>query len=74
DEGPIDPECGCMVCRTYSRAYLRHLFRAREITYFRLATIHNLYYYLDLMKQMREAILEARFDDFKASFYRKREK
>jgi queuine tRNA-ribosyltransferase len=61
-----------MVCQTYSRTYLRHLFRAREITYFRLATIHNLYYYLNLIKQMREAILEARFDAFKAEFYRKR--
>ncbi len=72
DEGPIDPECGCMVCQTYSRAYLRHLFRAREFTYFRLATIHNLYYYLDLMKQMREAILENRFEAFRKAFYAKR--
>jgi queuine tRNA-ribosyltransferase len=72
DEGPIDPECECMTCQTYSRSYMRHLFRAREITYFRLATIHNLYYYLNLMKQMREAIQEERFDEFKAEFYRKR--
>jgi len=74
DEAPIDPECNCMVCQTYSRAYLRHLFRAREITYFRLATIHNLYYYLDLMKQMREAILEERFEAFREEFYQKRAK
>ena len=73
DNEPLDPECGCMVCQTYSKAYLNHLFRAREITYFRLGTIHNLYYYLDLMKQMREAILENRFDAFKQEFYRKRE-
>ncbi|MDD5406101.1 MAG: tRNA guanosine(34) transglycosylase Tgt [Sulfurovaceae bacterium] len=73
DPLPIDPECKCMVCQTYSRSYLRHLFRAKEITYFRLATIHNLYYYLDLMKQMREAILEERFDEFKAEFYAKRQ-
>ncbi len=73
DPEPIDPECDCMVCRTYSRAYLRHLFRAREITYFRLATIHNLYYYLHLMKQMREAILENRFEAFRKAFYEKRE-
>ncbi|MCF6206116.1 MAG: tRNA guanosine(34) transglycosylase Tgt [Sulfurovum sp.] len=73
DSEPIDPECDCMVCRTYSRAYLRHLFRAREITYFRLATIHNLYYYLHLMKQMREAILEERFEAFRKAFYEKRE-
>ncbi len=74
DEAPIDPECGCMVCQTYSRAYLRHLFRAREITYFRLATIHNLYYYLDLMKQMREAILQGEFEAFRKRFYQKRGK
>jgi len=74
DPLPIDPECKCMVCQTYSRAYLCHLFRAKEITYFRLATIHNLYYYLNLMKEMREAILEERFDEFKREFYIKREK
>jgi len=73
DPEPIDPECNCMVCQTYSRSYLRHLFRAREITYFRLATIHNLYYYLHLMKQMREAIMEERFETFRKSFYEKRE-
>ncbi|WP_457608210.1 tRNA guanosine(34) transglycosylase Tgt [Nitratifractor sp.] len=72
DEGPIDPACDCMVCRTYSRAYLRHLFRAKELTYFRLATIHNLYYYLQLMKEMRAAIHEGRFGEFKREFYRKR--
>lgn len=73
DPAPIDPACGCMVCQNYSRAYLNHLFRARELTYFRLATIHNLYYYLDLMRQMREAILENRFDAFKEEFYTKRQ-
>jgi len=72
DNQALDPECGCMVCKTYSKAYLNHLFRAREITYFRLGTIHNLYYYLDLMKQMREAISEGRFEAFKKEFYRKR--
>jgi queuine tRNA-ribosyltransferase len=74
DETPIDPECKCMVCQTYSRAYLRHLYRAKEITYFRLGTIHNLYYYLNLMSEMREAILEERFDAFKTAFYEKRRK
>jgi len=72
DALPIDPDCNCMVCQNYSRSYLRHLFRSREITYFRLATIHNLYYYLDLMRQMREAILENRFEAFKTEFYAKR--
>ena len=74
DANPIDPKCECMVCQTYSRSYLRHLYRAREITYFRLGTIHNLYYYLNLMKEMREAILEERFDVYKTEFYKKRKK
>ena len=73
DESPIDPECNCMVCQTYSRSYLRHLFRAKEITYFRLGTIHNLYYYLNLMKEMRVAISDGRFEEFKEEFYTKRE-
>ncbi len=73
DESPIDPACDCMTCRTYSRAYLRHLFRAKELTYFRLATIHNLHYYLNLMKEMRKAILIGKFTEFKREFYQKRE-
>jgi len=72
DEEPIDRECGCIVCQSYSRAYLCHLFRARELSYFRLATIHNLYYYLDLMRQMREAILARNFEQFRREFYKKR--
>jgi queuine tRNA-ribosyltransferase len=72
DEAPIDPECQCLTCKTYSRAYLNHLFRAREITYFRLATIHNLHYYLNLMREVREAILEDRFAEYKKEFYAKR--
>lgn len=74
DEGPIDPECECLTCKTYSRAYINHLFRAREITYFRLATIHNLHYYLNLMREVREAILEDRFAEYKKEFYSKRTK
>jgi queuine tRNA-ribosyltransferase len=74
DSEPLDRECGCMVCKTYSKAYLNHLLRAKEITYFRLATIHNLYYYLNLMREIREAILENRFNKFKEEFYRKRSK
>ncbi|MDT8339375.1 MAG: tRNA-guanine transglycosylase, partial [Sulfurimonas sp.] len=53
-------------------AYLNHLFRAREITYFRLGTIHNLHYYLNLMREAREAILADRFSEFKTEFYAKR--
>jgi len=74
DSKTLDSECNCMVCQNYSKAYLNHLFRAKEITYFRLATIHNLYYYLDLMRQMRKAILTNSFDRFRKEFYKKREK
>ena len=72
DSNPIDSSCNCLTCQNYSRAYLNHLFRAREITYFRLATIHNLHYYLTLMKEAREAILKQRFEEFKKEFYIKR--
>jgi queuine tRNA-ribosyltransferase len=72
DDSPIDPECDCMVCKNYSRAYIRHLFRARELTYFRLATIHNLHYYLTLMKSMREAIVQGSFEEFRREFYARR--
>ncbi|MBI1920827.1 MAG: tRNA guanosine(34) transglycosylase Tgt [Geobacter sp.] len=72
DSGPIDPECGCYVCRNYSRAYLRHLFRAGEILASRLNTYHNLYYYLSLMAQARVAIAEDRFPEFRREFYGKR--
>ena len=72
DSEPIDSTCNCMVCKNYSRAYLNHLFRARELTYFRLATIHNLYYYINLMQEAREAILKKQFEEFRKSFYNKR--
>ena len=56
DTGPMDPACGCYTCRNYSRAYLRHLDRCNEILGARLNTVHNLYFYLDLMRQMRAAL------------------
>jgi queuine tRNA-ribosyltransferase len=64
DAGPVDPQCGCLTCRTYSRAYLRHLFVAGEMLYSMLATIHNLAYYLDIMRRMREAIVLGTFPAF----------
>jgi queuine tRNA-ribosyltransferase len=73
DEGPLDPECDCYVCRTFSRAYLRHLFRAGEILASRLNTWHNLHYYLGLMSQMRQAIGLGRFAEFRREFYAKRQ-
>jgi queuine tRNA-ribosyltransferase len=65
DERPVDPECGCYTCRTFSRAYLRHLFRAGEILGLRLNTIHNLHYYLSLMAAARAAIETGRFEPFR---------
>ncbi len=72
DDTPIDKACNCYTCKNYSKGYLNHLFRAKEITYFRLATIHNLYYYLNLMKEAREAILNKNFESFRKNFYDKR--
>jgi len=64
DGSPVDAECGCLTCRTYSRAYLRHLFVAGEMLYSTLATIHNLAYYLDIMRRMRESIVLGTFPAF----------
>jgi len=69
DESPVDPKCSCYTCRNFSRAYLNHLFKAKELTYFRLATIHNLHYYLNLVKEIRQAVLEGRFKEYKRMFY-----
>lgn len=66
DAGPLDPNCGCCTCRNYSRAYLRHLFLAKEILSMRLNTMHNLAFYLDFFRKMREAIAMNRFSAFKA--------
>jgi len=60
----VDPDCPCYTCRTYSRAYLRHLFQAGEILYASLATRHNLQRYLDIMRRMRQAILLGEFSGY----------
>ncbi len=73
DHDPIDPHCDCYACKRYSRGYLNHLFRARELTFFRLASIHNLHYYLNLMKQIRAAIKDGKFAEFRREFYAKRQ-
>jgi queuine tRNA-ribosyltransferase len=65
DEGPVDPECGCYTCRTFSRAYLRHLFKAGEILGLRLNTLHNLHFYLALMEGARRAIEAGRLEAFR---------
>jgi queuine tRNA-ribosyltransferase len=69
DPAPLSPACGCYTCRHYSRAYLRHLFLAREMLASRLLTLHNLYYYFDLMAKMREALAAGRFAAFRREFY-----
>ncbi|GMR04447.1 MAG: tRNA guanosine(34) transglycosylase Tgt [Thermodesulfobacteriota bacterium] len=69
DPEPVDPECACYTCSNYSRAYLRHLFMAGEILAMRLNTLHNLYYYTALMKDMQRAVREDAFGDFKKSFF-----
>jgi len=72
DAGPLDEACGCYTCRHYSRAYLRHLFVAREILAYRLLTLHNLYYYLKLMVSIRQAVAEDRFAAFRRDFHQNR--
>ena len=71
DAMPIDPECSCYVCRNYSRAYLRHLYQSNEILASVLNTTHNLYYYLHLMQNMRDAISAGMFKAFREEFYQK---
>jgi queuine tRNA-ribosyltransferase len=72
DPEPVDPDCGCYTCRHYSKAYIRHLYMAKELLAHRLNTLHNVYYYTSLMEEMRIAISDDTFDRFKEDFYRKR--
>jgi queuine tRNA-ribosyltransferase len=73
DDSPIDPECDCSVCRRFSRAYLRHLYQSNEILASVLNTWHNLYYYLQLMRRVREAIEAGAFGLFRDEFHRRRQ-
>ncbi len=68
DEQPIDPRCDCPVCRRYSRAYLRHLFKAEEMLAMRLAVGHNLYFYNSLMEKIRARLDEGSFEDFRRQY------
>ena len=72
DTAPPDETCGCPACRKFTRAYLHHLQRVNEILGARLNTIHNLYYYLDLMKRARKAIAAQRFGEFRVRFAHER--
>ena len=71
DGGPIDPACGCPVCRSFSRAYLRHLFTAEEMLAMRLAVLHNLYFYNTLAQRIREALDNGTFAAFRAEYSEK---
>ena len=71
DFTPLDHECDCYVCRNYSRAYLRHLFKANEILSAMLLSHHNLHFLINTMKNIREAIENDRFSEYKREFYLK---
>ncbi|MBI5665742.1 MAG: tRNA guanosine(34) transglycosylase Tgt [Nitrospirae bacterium] len=65
DPGPLDPDCTCYTCRNYSRSFLRHMFMSREILSMRLNSLHNLHFYLEFFRKMREAIGNGRFEQFR---------
>ena len=69
DFSPLDPDCDCYTCRNYSKAYLRHLYKANEILSSRLLTTHNLYFLINLMKDVRQAIMDDRLLDFRDEFF-----
>lgn len=71
DDAPPDPACRCYTCRHFSRAYLRHLYMAREMTVATLNTLHNLHFYLDTMRRIREAIMFGSFETFRQEFYQR---
>jgi queuine tRNA-ribosyltransferase len=72
DERPIDVECSCYTCKNFTRAYLRHLFKTREMLGYRLATIHNLHFVLDFVARIRQAIVRGKIQQFRDEFYRGR--
>ncbi|MDY0133080.1 MAG: tRNA guanosine(34) transglycosylase Tgt [Desulforegulaceae bacterium] len=74
DTLPIDPKCSCQTCQNYSRSYLRHLYKSKELLAYRLNTIHNLHYYLDLMKNIRNAVSNSEYKSFKKQFFDERSK
>ena len=68
DEQPIDPKCDCPVCRRYSKAYLRHLFKAKEMLAMRLAVMHNLYFYNQLLEKIRESLEKGEYAAFRQQY------
>jgi queuine tRNA-ribosyltransferase len=73
DLGPLDPHCSCYTCKNFSRAYLHHLYKIGEMLGSRLNTLHNLHYYLQLMREIRQAILEGRLSEFVQHFHLQRQ-
>ncbi|UCH90871.1 MAG: tRNA guanosine(34) transglycosylase Tgt [Nitrospirota bacterium] len=73
DPNPVDADCDCPVCQQFSRAYLRHLFISREMLGVRLNTVHNLWYYGKLMRELRQAVRQNRFEEYRRDFYLRRE-
>ena len=69
DFRPIEEDCDCYACKNHTRAYIRHLFKAGEITAARLASIHNLRFLLHMMEEIRTAIAEDRLEEYRAEFY-----
>lgn len=69
DLSPLDPDCSCPVCRRYTRAYIRHLFQAEEILGLRLTTLHNIHFFCELMRNIRESILRGEFAEWRKEFY-----
>ena len=71
DFSPLDPECDCYVCQNYSRAYIRHLLKCKEVLGIRLTTYHNLWFLSNLMVKIRKAILNGSFSEFRKNFWSK---
>ena len=71
DWEPLDPECDCYTCRNYSKAYLRHLFKSGEMLSAMLLSNHNLHFLINMMSEIRKAIEEERFLEYKKEFYEK---
>ena len=68
DGSPVDPECDCPVCRRYSRAYIRHLFKAEEMLAMRFSVMHNLYFYNELMRRIKESLHNGNFESFRKHY------
>lgn len=69
DNEPMDPSCNCYACKTFSKGYIRHLFKAKEILGLRMASLHNITFMINLMNGIRQALKEKRFNGFKKEFF-----